>query len=109
VVETIAPNIFDPPPTEPEMPARDSQGAIGGFLASINFGRARRGRAKAPTHLVVFLAAGHLLAPYGAAPDRSGLIATAHAHNWYAPPIESPVISCDSWREHAESFSCTVR
>jgi len=109
VVETVAPNIFDPPPTEPEMPDHNGHGAIGGFLASINFGRARRGRAKAATHLVVLLAAGHLLAPLGAAPDRSGLIATAHAHNWYPASSESRAISCDSRRGHAESFTCTVR
>jgi hypothetical protein len=67
VVETIVPNIFDPPPTEPETADRDGRGPIGGFLASINFGRARRGRAKSAarttaTHIAVLLAAGHLMA-----------------------------------------------
>src|SRR6202521_1899878 len=57
VVEPNVTTIFNPPPIEPDMP--DRHGAIGGFLASINFGRARRRRAavKAATQGMMFLAA----------------------------------------------------
>jgi two-component system cell cycle sensor histidine kinase PleC len=123
VVETSVRNIFDPPPTEPRMPERDEHGAIGGFLASINFGRARSGRAKtapqkaapqkaathAATHLAILLVGGHLLASHGAAHDRAALIAAAHGHNWYY--AESRAVVCreaPDRREHAETVSCTV-
>jgi two-component system, cell cycle sensor histidine kinase PleC len=92
VVEHSVPNIFDLP-DDPMAPDRDGHGAIGGFLASINFGRVRRGRAKsvghAVTHLALVLAAGQMLAPVRAVPERSDLIASAYAHNWYHGSGES--------------------
>jgi two-component system, cell cycle sensor histidine kinase PleC len=94
VVETSVPNIFDPPPIDPDTD-RGGHGAIGGFLASISFGRARRSRARAATRLAIFLVAGHLLAPHGAAHARTGLIAAARAHNWYGASAESRTIA---WR-----------
>ena len=42
VVEVPLKTIFDPPPLEPDQPER--HGAVGGFLASINFARMHRGR-----------------------------------------------------------------
>ena len=42
VVEEVVPTIFDAPQVDPDT---ERKGAIGGFLASINFGRARRNRA----------------------------------------------------------------
>jgi two-component system cell cycle sensor histidine kinase PleC len=45
MADTRLPGIFDPPPTAPDAPAPEGNGAIAGFLASMNFGRARRGRA----------------------------------------------------------------
>ncbi len=42
VVEEVVPTIFDAPQVDP---GTEKKGAIGGFLASINFGRARRNRA----------------------------------------------------------------
>jgi Histidine kinase-, DNA gyrase B-, and HSP90-like ATPase len=108
VVETVVPNIFDLPPVEPEAAHHRAHGAIGGFLASINFGKARRSRAKAATHLAVLLAVGHLLAPV-AAPDRADLIATPRAPNWYPASAAPHAISCDARRQHAERLSCTDR
>jgi two-component system cell cycle sensor histidine kinase PleC len=42
VVEEVVPTIFDAPQVDP---GTEKKGTIGGFLASINFGRARRNRA----------------------------------------------------------------
>jgi len=47
IAERPAASIFDLEPPGLEMPERRPQGAIGGFLASIHFGRARRMRAAA--------------------------------------------------------------
>jgi two-component system, cell cycle sensor histidine kinase PleC len=81
VVEESVPNIFDPPGEQQETPERYGQGAIGGFLASITFGRARRGRAKSAarttTPLVVLIAACHLLAAHEGASQRPALTATS--------------------------------
>jgi len=98
VVEASVPNIFDPPPIDPGTPDRDERGAIGGFLASINFGRARRGRAKAAGHVVthgaILLAVGHLLAAYGASLNRADVHAPAHTNNWYHRSAESRAVMC---------------
>ncbi|HSV25813.1 MAG TPA: ATP-binding protein [Xanthobacteraceae bacterium] len=50
------PSIFDPPPIVPQTPDPDRHGAIAGFLASINFGRALRSRTKAASHVVTPMA-----------------------------------------------------
>ncbi len=46
VVEEVVPTIFDAPQVDP---GTEKKGALGGFLASINFGRARRNRATEST------------------------------------------------------------
>lgn len=80
LTDAPVPSIFDPPPLVPETPNPERHGAIAGFLASINFGRALGDRAKpasrqrpvgknagskTSTHMVapvaILLAAGQLL------------------------------------------------
>jgi two-component system cell cycle sensor histidine kinase PleC len=86
VVEEVVPNIFDVPQPEAEPGARSS--AIGGFLASINFGRARRNRAdKETASFAILLAAGSLLAGH-AAHVRTDLIARGVAHMSINAPAE---------------------
>jgi two-component system cell cycle sensor histidine kinase PleC len=69
VVEEVVPTIFDVPPIEPD----SRRGAIGGFLDSISFGRARR--SKEVSQLALLFAVGSLYAAHGAVNDRVVLIA----------------------------------
>jgi len=84
VVEEVVPTIFDVPI---DVQASQDQGAIGGFLASINFGRVRRARdaAKAVSPLVMlFAAAAAFMAGHDGPSPRTDLIAA------FAAPISLP-------------------
>jgi two-component system cell cycle sensor histidine kinase PleC len=85
VAETRTPSIFDPPSLVPEAPASGGQGAISGFLASMNFGRALRSRAKTVSHIIapvtVLLAGQQLL--HGSPLDRADARAADYANSWY--------------------------
>jgi two-component system, cell cycle sensor histidine kinase PleC len=93
MAETRMPSIFEPPPIVPEVPNPDGPGAVAGFLASINFGRALRGRSKAASHVVapvaILVAASQLLPLPGVSVDRADMLAAADANNWYHPLVES--------------------
>jgi two-component system, cell cycle sensor histidine kinase PleC len=109
MVEPNVATIFDPPPTDPDKP--DRTGAIGGFLASINFGRARRRRAavKAATQGMMLLAALCCLAPPGGAAGRADLIAAASPHSCYHGSAVASAATARDRREQAETRSCAVR
>jgi hypothetical protein len=85
VAETRTPSIFDPPSLVPEAPASGKHGAISGFLASMNFGRARRSRAKTASHIIApmtILLVGQLLL-HGSPLDRADARAADCANSWY--------------------------
>jgi len=121
--ETEVPSIFDPPPVAPRTPNPDGSGAIAGFLASINFGRAQRDRARATNEKTasekaasdvvaygaVLLAAGHLLAAHGMPPVRadmgtclgSHLGAAGSVNKWYHARVESCAMTRRDGVRHA--------
>ena len=70
-----------------------ARSAIAGFLAAINFGRVRRDRYKAASHVItpvaLLLPASHLLPYHGARPDCAEVLAAGHANNWYHTSAES--------------------
>jgi two-component system cell cycle sensor histidine kinase PleC len=109
MVEPNVATIFDPPPTDPDKP--DRTGAIGGFLASISFGRARRRRAavKAATQGMMLLAALCCLTPPGGAAGRADLIAAARPHSCYHGSAVASAATARDRREQAEARSCAVR
>jgi hypothetical protein len=92
MAETRMPSIFDPPPIVPDAPNPDGHSAIGGFLASINFGPALRGRSKAASHVVApvaILLASQLPRLPGVSVDRADMLAANYANNWYHALVES--------------------
>ncbi len=122
VVEATVTSIFDVAPDDPNRTDGPRQRTLGGFLASINFGRAARNHAAS----VMLLAAGCSVAAHSTTGDRAGLIAATRAAHTAAavtgddaasracrPRLSEPPACeprpCLSQIEQLETMSCAVR